>query len=182
MSKELEFLSRRVASGKLNRRDFLGRAAALGVSAAFANTLLSDAARAEGPVKGGLFKAGLQGGESSNVLDPALNLSQVNFNFGKCWGELLVELNPDGSLENRIAEEIGSSPDAKTWTMKIRKDIEFHDGKTVKPEDVVATLERHSDEKSKSAALGILQGIDTMKVDGDSVVVTLKSADADFPT
>ena len=47
MSNELEYLSRRVAAGQLNRRDFLGRAAALGVTAAFANTLLSDAARAE---------------------------------------------------------------------------------------------------------------------------------------
>src|SRR5690606_12142423 len=145
------------------------------------NSMLASAARAEGPVKGGMLKAGLQGGESSNVLDPALNLSQVNFNFGKCWGELLVELNPDGSLQNRIAEEIGASDDAKVWTMKIRKGIEFHDGKEVKPEDVMATIERHADEKSKSAALGILQGIDTMKVDGDAVVVTLKDANADFP-
>ncbi len=181
MSNELEFLSRHVAGGKLSRRDFLGRAAALGVSAAFANSLLSDAARAAGPVKGGTLKAGLQGGESSNVLDPALNLSQVNFSFGKCWGELLVELNPDGSLENRIAEEIGSAPDAKTWTMKIRKGIEFHDGKEVTAEDVVATLERHADEKSKSAALGILQGIDSMKADGGEVVITLKDPNADFP-
>ena len=181
MSNELEFLSRRVAQGKLSRRDFLGRAAALGATAAFANTLLSDAVLAAGPVKGGMLKAGLQGGESSNVLDPALNLSQVNFSFGKCWGELLVELNPDGSLANRIAEEIGSSPDAKTWTMKIRKGIQFHDGKEVAPADVMATLERHADEKSKSAALGILQGIDTMKVDGDAVVVNLKDANADFP-
>ena len=30
MSNELDFLSRRVAAGKLSRRDFLGRAAALG--------------------------------------------------------------------------------------------------------------------------------------------------------
>ncbi len=37
MSNELEYLSRRVASGKLSRRDFLGRAAALGVTATFAN-------------------------------------------------------------------------------------------------------------------------------------------------
>lgn len=181
MSNELEFLSHRVAAGKLNRRDFLGRAAALGVSAAVANSLLGSAARAAGPVKGGVLKAGLQGGESSNVLDPALNLSQVNFSFGKAWGELLVELNPDGSLENRIAESVGSSDDAKVWTMKIRKDVEFHDGKTVSPEDVIATLERHSDEKSKSAALGILQGIDSMKASGDEVVITLKNPNADFP-
>ncbi|CAM5523520.1 hypothetical protein ATER59S_04039 [Aquamicrobium terrae] len=180
MTTELDHLKRLAGQGRLSRRDFLGRAAALGVSAAFAGTL-ADKAFAQTPVKGGHLKAGLQGGESSNVLDPALNLSQVNFSFGKCWGELLVELNPDGSLENRIAEEIGASDDAKTWTMKIRKGIEFHDGKTVTPEDVVATLERHSDEKSKSAALGILQGIEQMKAGNDEVVITLKEPNADFP-
>ncbi|HMM64803.1 MAG TPA: ABC transporter substrate-binding protein, partial [Mesorhizobium sp.] len=180
MTTELDHLARLAGKGRLSRRDFLGRAAALGVSAALAGTL-ADKAFAQTPVKGGQLKAGLQGGESSNVLDPALNLSQVNFSFGKCWGEMLVELNPDGSLENRIAEDIGASADAKTWTMKIRKGIEFHDGKTVTPEDVVATLERHSDEKSKSAALGILQGIDKMKADGDEVVITLKEPNADFP-
>jgi peptide/nickel transport system substrate-binding protein len=181
MSSELEYLSHRVAAGRLTRRDFLGRAAALGVAATAANSMLANAVMAAEPVKGGTLKAGLQGGESTNVLDPALNLSQVNFNFGKCWGELLVELKPDGGLDQRIAESIESAPDAKTWTMKIRKGVEFHNGKTVTADDVVATLERHGDAKSKSAALGILQGIDTMKVNGDEVVVTLKDANADFP-
>ena len=64
MSNELDFLSRHVAKGKLSRRDFLGRAAALGVSATLANGLLASAARAEGPVKGGLLKAGMQGGSA----------------------------------------------------------------------------------------------------------------------
>jgi peptide/nickel transport system substrate-binding protein len=181
MSSELEYLSRRVAAGRLTRRDFLGRAAALGVAATVANSMLANAVMAAEPVKGGTLKAGLQGGESTNVLDPALNLSQVNFSFGKCWGALLGELKPAGGLEQRIAEKIESAPDAKTWTMKIRKGIEFHNGKTVTADDVVATLERHGDAKSKSAALGILQGIDTMKANGDEVVITLKDANADFP-
>ncbi|WP_315918993.1 ABC transporter substrate-binding protein [Mesorhizobium sp. SP-1A] len=181
MADELDFLSRRVASGKLSRRDFLGRAAALGVSAAAANSLLTKAARAAGPVKGGILKAGLQGGESTNSLDPALNLSQVTFNFCKQWGEFLVRLAPDGGLENLVAEEIGASSDAKTWTMKIRDGIEFHNGKTLTPQDVAATLERHGDEKSKSGALGILKNIKSIKADGKEVVVTLADADADFP-
>ena len=71
MSDELDFLSKRVASGKLSRRDFLGRAAALGVSAALANGFLSTAARAEGPVKGGILKAGMQGGSATDSVDPA---------------------------------------------------------------------------------------------------------------
>ncbi len=181
MSNELEYLSRRVAAGKLNRRDFLGRAAALGVGAVAANSMLSSAVLAAGPVKGGTLKAGLQGGESTNSLDPALDLSQVPFNFSKQWGEFLFRLNPDGSLRNLIAEDIGSSPDAKTWTMKIRKGIEFHNAKTVTADDVAATLERHSDEKSKSGALGIMRGIETIKASGDEVIVTLKDPNADFP-
>jgi peptide/nickel transport system substrate-binding protein len=181
MSNELEFLSRYVAKGKLSRRDFLGRAAALGVSASLANSLIATAVRAEGPVKGGKLTAGLVGGESTNVLDPALAMTQVPFAFAKMWGEVIVELAPDGGLEYRIAEEIGSSPDAKVWTLKIRDGIEFHNGKTVTAEDVAATLERHSDEKSKSGALGYMKGIDTIKVDGKNVVLTLKEPNADLP-
>lgn len=181
MSQELEFLSRRVAVGKLSRRDFLGRAAALGVSAAFANTLLDSAARAQGPVKGGMLKAGLQGGEATNSLDPATFLSQVPFNFGKCWGEYLLAVTPDGGIENRIAEEVSSSDDAKVWTFKIRDGVEFHNGKTVTAEDVLATLERHSSKESKSGALGIMKGIESMKVDGKNLVVTLTGPNADLP-
>lgn len=180
MSNELEFLSRHVAMGRLSRRDFLGRAAALGVTAPFANMLLSSAALAQAPVRGGILKAGLQGGEATNSLDPATFLSQVPFNFAKCWGEYLVALKP-GGLENRLAEEFGASDDAKVWTFKIRQDVEFHNGKTVTAEDVVATLERHSNEDSKSGALGIMRGIESMKADGRDVVITLKEPNADLP-
>ena len=181
MSNELDYLSRRVVAGKLSRRDFLGRAAALGVTAPFANSLLSSAAKAAGPMKGGIIKAGMQGGEATNSLDPASFLSQVPFTFGKSWGEYLVALTPEGGLENRIAEEIGASDDAKEWTFKIRDGVEFHNGKTVTADDVLQTLERHSNEESKSGALGIMKGIESMKVDGKNVVVTLKEANADLP-
>jgi peptide/nickel transport system substrate-binding protein len=181
MSNELDFLSRRVAAGNMSRRDFLGRAAYLGVTATFANSLLASAARAQGPVKGGILKAGLVGGESTNSLDPALFMTQVPFSFGKQWGELLLELSPEGDIENRIAEEVGSSDDAKVWTLKIRDGVEFHNGKTVTAEDVVATLERHSDEKSKSGALGYFKAFESIKASGKEVVITLKEPNADLP-
>lgn len=181
MSNELEFLSRRVAAGKLNRRDFLGRAAALGVSAAFANTLLAGAARAQGPVKGGTLKAGMVGGEATNSLDPASWASQVPYKFGRMWAEQLVEVSPTGEIEMKVAEEVGASDDAKVWTFKIRKGVQFHNGKELTPDDVVATLERHADANSKSGALGLMGGIDTIKADGQNVVISLKDPDADLP-
>ena len=181
MSKELEFLSRHVVAGKLNRRDFLGRAAALGVSATFANGLIASAAKAAGPIKGGILKAGMQGGESTNSLDPASWASQVPYLFGRNWAEQLVEVTPDGQIAPKLAEEVGASDDAKVWTFKIRKGVSFHNGKELVPDDVVATLERHSDAKSKSGALGLMGGIDTIKADGQNVVITLKDPDADLP-
>ncbi len=181
MSNELEFLSRHVARGKMSRRDFLGRAAALGVTATFANGLLSSAARAQGAVKGGILKAGLVGGESTNSLDPATWLSQVPYSFGRAWAEQLVEVNPDGSIQHQLAEEVGASDDAKVWTFKIRKGVLFHNGKDLTPDDVVATMERHSDANSKSGALGVMGNIENVKRDGDNVVFTLKTADADLP-
>ncbi len=157
MSDEMNELGRRVVLGRMNRRDFLGRAAALGVSATAANTLLAGVVRAEGPQKGGILKAGMQGGAATDSLDPAVWASQVPYFFGRQWGEQLVQISPDGEVKPALAEEWGASDDAKMWTFKIRKGVQFHDGKTMTPEDVVATMERHSDEKSKSGALGFME-------------------------
>lgn len=181
MSQELDYLSHRVAAGRLSRREFLGRAAALGVTATVAHSLFADAAKAQVPEKGGTLKAGLQGGGASDSLDPALPAGAPPITFGRCWGEVLMEVTPDNGLEYRIAEEIGSSRDVKTWTLKIRKGIQFHNGKDVTPQDVVATLERHSNKKSNSGALGILSGIETIKADGRDVVITLKDPNVDLP-
>lgn len=181
MSNELDYLSRRVAAGKLNRRDFLGRAAALGVGATFANSLLTKAGYAQEPVRGGILKAGMQGGESTNSLDPASWQSQVPYKFGRQWGEQLVQLSASGEVEPCIAEEFGASSDAKVWTFKIRQGVEFHNGKTVTAEDVVATMERHSDENSKSGALGLMGGIESIKASGNEVIFTLSEANADLP-
>lgn len=178
---ELDFLGRRVAQGKLSRREFLGRAAVLGVSAAFANNLLAEAAWAEAPVKGGLLKLGLQGGGATDSLDPAAISSNLSMIFSRQWGEQLVERAPDGELRPQLAEEWGSSKDAKAWTFKIRRGVQFHNGKEMTPADVQATMERHSDANSKSGALGIMQGIDKIAVDGQNVVFTLKEANSDFP-
>ena len=181
MSKELVYLSHRVAAGRMNRRDFLGRASALGVTAAFAGGLLADAARAQGPVKGGTLRAGLVGGESTDGLDPAAINNQVKGVFARCWGEKLLDVAPDGSLVPVLAEEYSSSPDAITWTFKVRKGVTFHDGKEMTAEDVRATIARHAGPESKSGALGVLGGIDTLKAEGDSFIVTLKEANADLP-
>jgi peptide/nickel transport system substrate-binding protein len=181
MNDELRFLARQAARGRMDRRAFLGRASALGLSAAAANLMLTQAARAEGPVKGGLLRAGVSGGESTNSLDPALAASEVPFMVNMTWGEMLVDVSPTGEIVPRIAEEISSNADATQWMFKIRQGVEFHNGATLTAQDVIDTLRRHTDEASQSGALGIVQGITDMKAEGDMVTLTLAQANADLP-
>ena len=181
MSQELQYLSQQVALGRGSRRDFLGRAAALGLSATAANALLSSAAQAAGPRKGGTLKIGLQGGAATDSLDPALAANQVTFHVNRMWGEELVRLSPTGQLRPYLATEWRSSPDAKAWIFKIRKGVQFHNGKEMTPDDVVATMQRHSGPNTKSGALGIMRGVDSVTRDGDNVIFTMKDSNADFP-
>lgn len=181
MNDQLDYMTSRVTAGKMTRREFMGKAAALGVSAAMASTLFADAARAAGPVKGGTLKMGIQGGESTNSLDPALAASALPFQNLRTFGDTLVNVAADGSIDNRLAESVEASADAKTWNFKIRKGVEFHNGKTLTAEDVLRTMERHSNEDSQSGALGIMRGIESMKADGDVFSITLDTPNADLP-
>jgi peptide/nickel transport system substrate-binding protein len=178
---ELDHLSRLVAGGRLSRRDFLGRAAALGVSAGLANSLLAGAAQAQAPVKGGVLRAGMVGGGATDSLDPGSWTSQVPYTLGRCWGEQLLDVKPTGEIDYRLAESFEASDDAKVWTFKIRQGVTFHNGKDLTPADVVATMERHADANSKSAALAFVSAFDSVKADGQNVVITLKEPNADLP-
>ncbi|WP_299150711.1 ABC transporter substrate-binding protein [uncultured Tateyamaria sp.] len=180
MLHDLKHLSARVAAGTLTRREFMTKAAALGVTAAVATSMLAQVAQAA-PVAGGTFKMGVQGGESTNTQDPAAWASDVPIAGGFLWGEALVELNADGSLKGQVAESWEGSDDATVWRFKVRQGIKFSNGADVTADDVMQTMARHSNEDSKSGALGIVQGIKSMRTDGDVFEVTLDVGNADLP-
>ncbi|MEW2915316.1 ABC transporter substrate-binding protein [Leisingera sp. JC11] len=181
MNRHMQYLATQAAAGKLSRRDFLGKAAALGFTAVSANLLLSTAAKAAGPQKGGTIRLGLQGGSTTDSLDPALVTNTVGLMVTRLWGETLVELADDGGIEGKLAESYEASADAKTWTFKLRSGVTYSNGQSVTADDVVKTMERHSGEDTKSGALGIMRGIKDVRADGDSVVFELDSPNADLP-
>lgn len=176
MKDDLALLIDRIDAARLNRRGFMGGAAAIG-----ALTTMGAPAFAADPVKGGILKMGLGGGESTNSLDPGLAASQVPFHINRIIGEPLVDVAADGTLEMRIAEAVESSADAVVWRFTIRKGVKFHNGAELTPDDVLKTLERHSNKESSSGAFGIMEGIASMRLDGDVVEVTLHSGNADLP-
>ena len=50
------------------------------------------------------------------------------------------------------------------------RDVEFHSGKTLDADDVIASVAHHTGENSASPAKGILSAIVNMKADGKDTV------------
>jgi len=184
MNDQLKKLTAKVAEGAMTRREFVTRAAALGVTAAAASAMLTSEARADGhakPVAGGTFRLGVSGGESTNTQDPASWASDAPLAIGFFWGEPLVELSEDGELRGLVAESWEGSQDASVWTFKIRENCMFSNGTAVTADDVMKTMERHSNEDSKSGALGIMKGIKAMRTEGMNFICELETGNADLP-
>ncbi|MGE3148305.1 MAG: ABC transporter substrate-binding protein [Pseudorhodoplanes sp.] len=81
-----------------------------------------------------------------------------------------------------LAESWDSSPDFKTWTFKLRKGVEFHNGKSLTAEDVVESMKIHLGPDSKSAGRSVVADVASVKADGNSVVVfQLNRSFAEFP-
>ena len=169
-------------SNRVSRREFMQQAIAAGVTVTAAGAMF-DSAQAATPKKGGHYVNTLTGGGTTDVLDPARTLDSymINVSFGQLRNNL-TEIAPDGQITGELAESFEGLDGGKTWRFKLRNGVEFHNGKSMEAEDVVATFNHHRGEGNKSAASGLTKQITDVKADGkDTVVFTLADGNADWP-
>lgn len=177
--KYLKNQAAKLTAGTIDRRQFILSALAAGVVLPSAMTMASDAL-AMTPKKGGKFRIGSGHGSTTDSLDPGTYENGFMTFTGYLYGNNLTEVNNKGELVPELAESYDSS-DAKTWVFKLRKGVEFHNGKSLDADDVIASLNHHRGEDSKSAAKGVIAGITDIKNDNGDVVITLDNPNADFP-
>jgi peptide/nickel transport system substrate-binding protein len=176
-------LEKEVQEGKLSRREFMKRATALGLTAPFATSLLSQSVRAATPKKGGRFILGMGHGSTTDSLDPATHENGFTYNAIYTYANNLFEIDNTGELVPELVESYASKAGAKTWIFKLRKGVEFHNGKSLTPEDVIASINYHRGESSRSAGKGLLDGLVELKKTGNNeVTARLKTGDANFPS
>ena len=181
MSK-LKELERLLTDGKITRREFIARVSAIGLMAAVSPALLTGTAEAATPKKGRRMIMGATGGSTTDSMDPGTLTSNMNQNINWQIRNCLVEIDHNFNAIPELAESWDSTTDAKVWTFKLRKGVEFHNGKTLTAEDVIYSINHHLGEKSKSAAKGYLENVATIKADGKyEVIFELTGGSADFP-
>ncbi len=181
LSYELDTLLLAAQSGRLDRRSFIHGALTLGATLPAAATLWSNVAAAT-PRKGGVFRVGLDDGNTTDSMDPATYNSRFMITMAHTHTNFLTEISPENEVVGELAESWEASPDAKKWTLKLRKGVEFHNGKTFDAQDAAASLNYHRGDQSKSGAKSLLASVESITPDDkQTLVVRFTSGNADLP-
>ena len=169
---------------RANRSQGLNRRQLLQTTAAGSALVLVGgvSAVAATPGRGGTLRLGTGHGSTTDSLNPALTTSGFVTVLTAAFANRLTEIGPDGQLVPELAESWQGSEAGKIWHFKLRTGVEFHNGKMLDADDVVATISSQIGEDSTSAAKAIANQIqDISKVSPSEIRIDLVSANADFP-
>ena len=133
---------------------------------------------AGGPKKGGAITVAIEGEPAS--MDPAFDYDFVSgLAVSSVTEGLLKFCENDTKLCPNLAESYTVSPDGKTYTLKVRQGVKFHDGSTMTVDDVVFSLNRIRDTSLASYVGWMLANVADVKApDASTVVVTMSQPDA----
>ncbi|CAH2397055.1 ABC transporter substrate-binding protein [Mesorhizobium escarrei] len=161
----------------LNRREALVGVAASMIMAS------TNPSVAQTPKKGGRLRVALAAGATSDTVDPAVMDSAFTIPIAYTAFNHLTETDSSGNVVPELSDEWSSEKSPAEWTFRLRKGVEFHNGKTMTAADVIASLNYHRGENSKSAAKPFLDAVEELRADGsDRIRVRLKAPNVDFPS
>ncbi|MBF8286121.1 MAG: gsiB 1, partial [Anaerolineales bacterium] len=87
------------------------------------------------------------------ILDPIWTTAYMSRNHGYMIYDTLFGSDEKNQVKPQMVEEWSASADKRLWTFQLRKGLEFHDGKPVTGEDVVASLARWGKRDAMGVAL-----------------------------
>ena len=87
------------------------------------------------------------------ILDPIWTTAYMSRNHGYMIYDTLFGTDENAKVKPQMVESWTESADHRLWTFKLRKGLEFHDGKPVTGEDVIASLQRWGKRDAMGSAL-----------------------------
>ncbi|MGY4476788.1 peptide ABC transporter substrate-binding protein [Bradyrhizobium sp. USDA 3364] len=177
-----------VKDGRMDRRAFVKRMIAVGLTAPMANQILAigGVAMAQSPnpykptKRGGGGPLKLLWWQGPTLLNPHFATGTKDQDGSRLFYEPLASWDVDGHLNPILAAEIpsiqngGLSADAKTVTWKLKPGVKWHDGKPFTADDVVFNWEYASDPATAAVSSGTYANMTVEKVDDLTVRIKFK--------
>jgi peptide/nickel transport system substrate-binding protein len=161
-----------LAGARLTRRSLLKGGAAAGVVAALGPLAgacgssggstaasASPSSSSASPKRGGMANVGLVGGSAKDTADPHIANFEPDDALNWLMYEGLVEYSPEYKPTLVLAEEVTPNADGTQWTVKVRSDVHWHDGKPLTADDVVYSFRRIVDPKNPLEGASGLPGL-----------------------
>ncbi len=176
---DLRDLIAAVKSGRVSRRTFVRRMVGLGLTAPFASQLLVHAGLAQTPTQPEYKPTKAGGGgalktlfwQAPTLLNPHFAVGTKDQEGSRIFYEPLAAWDLDGNLAPVLAAEApdiengGVAPDGMSVTWKLKKDVQWHDGRPFTADDVVFTWEYAADPATAATTIGNYRDVKVEKVD-----------------
>lgn len=182
----LEELTDQLATGSVNRREFVRYACLLGVSAAAASQIVGLTAAstvfAASPRRGGTLKVACP---VYKLTHPAQTSWLQQSNLLRQVAEYLTVTDRDNITHPLLLKNWEASADLRTWTLNLRKGVKFNNGDAFSADDVVFTAKMWLDKDVGSSIKGLMgdyldaSGIE--KVNAHQVRLHLKRPEIGVP-
>jgi peptide/nickel transport system substrate-binding protein len=160
----LPTLKRQLALRQIERREFLRYATFLGMAAPAAYAFVAKVtgekliapAEAQGALpKGGTLRLAMR---CQDLKSPHTYSWVESSNSARQVLDYLTVTGVDNITRPSLVEKWEASPDLKTWTLRLRRNVKWHSGRQFTADDVVWNLKRVLDPKTGSSVLGLMKG------------------------
>src|SRR6266446_2546209 len=176
---ELRDLLGAVKDGRVSRRALVAKLVALGLTAPFANLLLARSGLAQVSTAAEYKPTRAGGGralrtlfwQGPTLLNPHFAVGAKDSEGCRIFYEPLAAWDPDGNLVPVLAAEIpdiengGVAADGRSVTWRLKKGVEWHDGRPFTADDVVFNWEYASDSTTAATTIGNYRDTKVEKVD-----------------
>ncbi len=148
------------------------------VSGGFLLGRLYFSVTAPAPQRGGSYTEGVLG--EPRTVNPLFASTDPERDLVRLVYAGLFTYSGSGSLEPDLAENIETSSDGKTYTITLKKNIQWHDGEPLTADDVLFTVRAIQNPQYKSLLRANWQGVSVERLNDLTLRFTLRAPYAPF--